>query len=104
MDIIQRGFASTINGMKLESGDWKVLVSMTESRTVNGEAPEDVVLETSCTDMSFEAAYQTAMTATLAKFELAIADGRSGSLFPSEEDLPTSSSNVVSAEDLLKEE
>lgn len=104
-NIIRRGFQSNIVGEKVENDEWKVTVSMSETRTVEGEELEEVKLETSCTDKNFESAYQVAMSATLQKFQNAIANENSGSLFKSGEPVEEEKTPppAISATDLLEE-
>ena len=77
-----RYFGSSTTAVKNEDGDWEVTCDMVERRLVEGATEwEEKVLATKCTEKDFNAAYGTAMNATLEKFAKEVEVNKSDSLF-----------------------
>lgn len=81
LKIIGRCFGSDTVATLEEDGSWKVIVSMTEKRQVDGKDWEEKKISTMCTNTSFDKAYSTALDSTLRQFEDAIKNTGNDSLF-----------------------
>lgn len=85
MNVIGRSFGSDTVAEKDESGDWKVVVTMTEKRLIEGSDWEVKKISAQCTDKRFEKAYAVAMNSTLEQFTDALGITKSDSLFELDE-------------------
>ena len=68
LKIVGRSFGSSTVAEKDETGNWVVVVTMTEQRKLAGGDWEDKKISSQCTDRTFEKAYATAMNSTLEQF------------------------------------
>jgi len=84
LKMIGRYFGSDTLATVEEDGSWKVIVTMTEKRQVDGKDWEEKKISTMCTNASFDKAYSVALDSTLRQFEDAIKKNGNDSLFPSE--------------------
>jgi len=84
LKIVGRSFGSDTLATLEEDGSWKVIVTMTEKRQVEGSDWEEKKISTMCTNNSFDKAYSTALDSTLRQFEDSIKKMGTDSLFPSD--------------------
>lgn len=85
MNVIGRSFSSTTLAERTEEGDWRVTVTMNESRKVEDSEWEEKSLKSTFVDNSFEKAYATALNSVLEQFNEVLTKTKSDSMFEDEE-------------------
>ena len=81
LKIVGRSFGSDTLATLGEDGSWKVIVTMTEKRQIDGKEWEEKKISTMCTNNSFDKAYSTALDSTLRQFEDSVKKTGTDSLF-----------------------
>ena len=79
--IVGRSFGSDTLATLEDDGSWKVIVTMTEKRQIDGKEWEEKKISTMCTNNSFDKAYSTALDSTLRQFEDSVKKTGTDSLF-----------------------
>jgi hypothetical protein len=84
LKVIGRSFGSDTLATLEDDGSWKIIVTMTEKRQVEGQDWEEKKISTMCTNKAFEKAYSVALDSTLRQFEDEVKKTGSDSLFPND--------------------
>lgn len=102
--IVGRFFSSETMAERLDTGDWKVTVSMIERRLLDGDNQwEDKRIDSSCTDSDFESAYGVAMNATLQKFDDLLHETNGNGMFMPFDDDKVSEVKEATPSDILED-